>query len=118
VWLGLGAVAVDLMLAVIATSLLRHRIGRTTWRFVHWTVYAMWPIALVHSFVLGPDVRSGFELVLGLGCILATAAAVVWRLGVQAPGDDAAVRVSGAGSAGTGAAGTAAAPQLGRGATR
>ena len=33
-WLGLGAVAVDLLIALVVTSLLRHRIGFTTWRFV------------------------------------------------------------------------------------
>jgi methionine sulfoxide reductase heme-binding subunit len=118
VWLGLGAVAVDLMLAVIVTSLLRHRIGRRTWKFVHWTVYAMWPIALVHSFVLGPDVRSGLELAVGVGCVLATAAAVVWRLSVPAPGDETVVGGSGARSTGTGGSAMAAAPRLGRGAAR
>jgi sulfoxide reductase heme-binding subunit YedZ len=34
-WLGLGAVALDLLLAVLATSLVRHRLGHRTWRLVH-----------------------------------------------------------------------------------
>ena len=57
-WLGLGAVAFDLMLAVIATSLLRSRMGYSTWRAVHWLTYASWPIALVHGFGTGSDVNS------------------------------------------------------------
>ena len=40
-WLGLGAVAFDLMIAIIVTSLLRAHIGRRTWRAVHWLAYAL-----------------------------------------------------------------------------
>ena len=39
VWLGLGTVAFDLLLAVVATSLLRARIGLRGWRAVHWLAY-------------------------------------------------------------------------------
>ena len=39
-------VAVDLLLAVLATSLLRARIGRRAWRVVHWAAYAAWPVAV------------------------------------------------------------------------
>ncbi|HTW12336.1 MAG TPA: ferric reductase-like transmembrane domain-containing protein, partial [Solirubrobacteraceae bacterium] len=42
VWLGLGAVAFDLLLAVIITSLLRARVGYRSWRAVHWLAYACW----------------------------------------------------------------------------
>src|ERR1700736_3784503 len=34
-WLGLGTIAVELMLAIVATSLLRHVIGARAWRAVH-----------------------------------------------------------------------------------
>ena len=52
-WLGLGAVSVDLMLALIVTSLLRARIGRRTWRAVHWLAYLSWPVAFAHSIGSG-----------------------------------------------------------------
>jgi methionine sulfoxide reductase heme-binding subunit len=91
-WLGLGAIAVDLMLAIVVTSLLRHRIGRPVWRAVHWTAYLCWPIALVHSFVLGPDLRSGYQLLLGVFCVLVTAAAIGWRIAVAARESSAADR--------------------------
>ena len=65
-WLGLGAVAFDLMLAVIITSLLRARIGFTGWRAVHWLAYASWPVALVHGLGTGSDVKSGWMLVLSV----------------------------------------------------
>ena len=48
-WLGLGTLAVDLLIAVVVTSLLRHRIGAQAWRLVHWFAYLCWPIALLHG---------------------------------------------------------------------
>ncbi len=48
-WLGLGALAFDLLLALTITSLLRARIGHRVWRRVHWLAYACWPIALIHT---------------------------------------------------------------------
>ncbi len=52
-WIGLAAVAVDVTLAVIVTSLLRGRLGRRTWRAVHWLAYLAWPTALVHAIGAG-----------------------------------------------------------------
>ena len=46
-WIGLGAVSLDIIAALIVTSLARARIGRRTWRAVHWLAYASWPVALV-----------------------------------------------------------------------
>src|SRR3954453_12388633 len=40
IWLGLGTVAFDLLLALVVTSLLRARVGYRAWRFVHWFAYA------------------------------------------------------------------------------
>src|SRR2546428_5947614 len=58
VWLGLGAVALDLLLALIVTSLLRNRIGLRTWRAVHWLAYPSWPVALEYSLGTRIDDRS------------------------------------------------------------
>ena len=80
VWLGLGAVAIDLVAAVIVTSLIRARIGRKTWRFVHWLAYAAWPVAVVHSIGTGPDLRGGGLLWLAIGCVLTVGAAIGWRV--------------------------------------
>jgi len=79
-WLGLGAVSVDLMIALIVTSLLRARIGRRTWRAVHWLAYISWPVAFAHSIGSGPDLRHGWMLDLGLACAAAVAAAAAWRV--------------------------------------
>jgi sulfoxide reductase heme-binding subunit YedZ len=86
-WLGLGAVALDLMAALIVTSLLRARIGRRTWRAVHWLSYVIWPVALAHSFGSSSDLQGGWLLWLGIGCAVAVFCAAVWRvtLGLKAP---------------------------------
>jgi sulfoxide reductase heme-binding subunit YedZ len=78
-WLGLGAVALDLMVAVIVTSLLRRRLGQGAWRATHWLVYACWPIALLHTFGTGSDVQQGWLLALSAGCLTLVLAAVVAR---------------------------------------
>jgi predicted ferric reductase len=79
-WLGLGALAVDLLAAILVTTLLRRHIGRRLWRAVHWTAYAVWPVALVHGFTMGPDVRVGPLLVLTVACAAAVSYAAVWRV--------------------------------------
>jgi predicted ferric reductase len=80
-WLGLGAVSFDLLLAVIVTSLVRRRIGYRSWRAVHWLSYAAWPVALLHGFGTGSDVKSGWLQLLSAVCVLAVLAAVLVRIG-------------------------------------
>lgn len=79
IWLGLGALAFDLLLAVAITSLIRQRVGYRAWRAVHWLAYACWPIALVHSLGTGSDVKSVWSLMLAALCVLAVVAAVAAR---------------------------------------
>jgi len=78
-WLGLGAISLDIMIALILTSLVRARLGRRTWRAVHWLAYACWPAALAHGIGSSDDLRSGWLLGLTLACTAAVAAAVSWR---------------------------------------
>ena len=52
---GLGALAVDLVLALVVTGLLRERIGRRAWRAIHWAAYATWPVAFIHAIGMGTD---------------------------------------------------------------
>jgi len=80
IWLGLGALAFDLLLALTLTSLLRARVGLRLWRAVHWLAYAAWPLALVHGLGTGSDSRLGWLQILTLGCAAAVAAAVAVRL--------------------------------------
>jgi sulfoxide reductase heme-binding subunit YedZ len=79
-WLGLGAVSLDIMLAMIVTSLLRGRLNRVLWRAVHLLAYASWPVAFAHSIGSSKDLQQGWMLVLAAGCAMIIVAAVVWRL--------------------------------------
>ena len=79
-WLGLGAVAFDMLLAVTVTSMLRQRIGFRGWRVTHWLTYACWPIALLHGFGTGSDVKSTWLLWLSIGCLVVVVAAVLARV--------------------------------------
>ncbi|HTZ26287.1 MAG TPA: ferric reductase-like transmembrane domain-containing protein [Streptosporangiaceae bacterium] len=85
-WLGLGAVAFDMLLAVAVTSLLRDRLSYRTWRGVHWLAYACWPVALWHSLGTGTDSKVPWLLTLDALCVAGVAGAVWWRLSLMAPG--------------------------------
>jgi sulfoxide reductase heme-binding subunit YedZ len=80
-WLGLGALALDLLLAVVITSLLRRRLRYGSWRAVHWLAYACWPIAFVHGLGTGSDGGSTWLLIVDAVCLVAVVGAVGWRLG-------------------------------------
>jgi len=79
-WLGLGAISLDLMLAMIVTSLLRGRMNRLLWRAIHLLAYLSWPIAFAHSIGSSKDLQQGWMLYMAVGCALIVAAAVIWRL--------------------------------------
>ena len=79
-YVGLGALTFDLLLAVLVTSALRHRIGFASWRFVHWLAYLCWPIALFHSLGSGTDSSLPVVLAMDVVCSAAVIAVVVWRL--------------------------------------
>jgi sulfoxide reductase heme-binding subunit YedZ len=78
-WLGLGALSLDLLAALIVTSLLRARIGVRAWRAVHWVAYACWPIAVAHGIGMGTD-ASGWLLWLTLACVALVGVALTARL--------------------------------------
>ena len=48
---------------LVASSLLRHRIGLRAWRWLHWAAYLCWPAAVAHAVGTGTDGRSGWLLV-------------------------------------------------------
>ena len=79
-WVGLGALTFDLLLAVLVTSALRHRIGFASWRFVHWMAYLCWPIALFHGLGSGSDPPLPVVLFVDVVCTGAVLGAVAWRL--------------------------------------
>ncbi|WP_433295925.1 ferric reductase-like transmembrane domain-containing protein [Actinoplanes sp. CA-030573] len=79
-WQGLGTLALDLVLALVVTSLLRHRLGARTWRIVHWLAYLCWPVALAHGLGTGTDRAVWWLWTIALTCAAVVAAAVIWRI--------------------------------------
>lgn len=79
-WQGLGTVALDLVLLLVASSVLRRRIGVRAWRWLHWAAYLCWPAAVAHAIGTGTDGHSGWLLTVVVACAVAVGAAGVWRL--------------------------------------
>jgi sulfoxide reductase heme-binding subunit YedZ len=79
-WVGLGTVSLDLLAAVMATSILRKRIGHRAWRATHWLAYGSWPVAVIHSVGTGTDAGSRWMLVITTACVASTLAAFWIRI--------------------------------------
>lgn len=79
-WLGMGALALDLLLALLITSLLRDRMGHRTWRLLHWAAYLCWPVAIVHGLGTGTDTKLGWVLAINTACVAAGVGAIWWRV--------------------------------------
>ena len=80
-WLGLGVVAAELVIALAITSALRSRLSYRVWRTLHWIAYACWPLAVLHGAGTGSDVRTSWFTVLDVICVGVVFSALVgWRL--------------------------------------
>ena len=84
-WLGLGAFASDLLLAIAITSLVRRHLGHGVWRATHWLAYLCWPVAVLHTVGTGSDVKQVWLLALTAACAVAVIVAVWARLGLGWP---------------------------------
>jgi predicted ferric reductase len=84
-WLGLGALASDLLLAVALTSIARRRLGHTAWRATHWLAYACWPLAVIHGLGTGSDVDQVWLEAITGACVVVVLAAVGARAAIGWP---------------------------------
>jgi sulfoxide reductase heme-binding subunit YedZ len=89
-WVALGTVSFDLLLLVIVTSLLRRYLRVGTWRWIHYSVYALWPLTLLHFLKTGTDAahnRFGIWIALAGTAVVLVAIAVrlVTRADVPQP---------------------------------
>ncbi len=82
VLVGFGAIAIDLLLVVMVTSYLRHRIPERWWRGVHWASYAMWAVAIVHGFTFGTADQPVLRLIT-LACGVIGGLFASWRVAVN-----------------------------------
>ncbi|MBZ5733443.1 ferric reductase-like transmembrane domain-containing protein [Nocardioides sp. TRM66260-LWL] len=88
-WTGLGALALDLMVAVSVTALLRHRLGARSWRTVHLLSWAAWASGVVHGVMIGTDLRdpsqwTRWALVPTALSVVAVLLALGWRVSAGA----------------------------------
>jgi methionine sulfoxide reductase heme-binding subunit len=79
-WVGFGAIAVDLMIIVVLTSLFRTRMNHNLWRGIHITAYAMWALAIGHGIGVGTDMTESLY-VLTVVCAISVPLAAIYRLG-------------------------------------
>jgi sulfoxide reductase heme-binding subunit YedZ len=79
-WIGLGAVSLDITIAVIVTSLLRRHLSRRLWRAVHLLAYLSWPVAWLHSISSSRDMLHGWGFMLSAATALLVVGGVGWRL--------------------------------------
>jgi len=90
VWTGLGALAADLLVALVVTSLIRTRMPWKLWRGLHGAAYALWPVALVHGWGIGGvDSARGWVLAVDGICVLAVVAAITVRALARHPDTEA-----------------------------
>jgi sulfoxide reductase heme-binding subunit YedZ len=80
VWVGLGTASVDVMIALVVTSLLRARMTYRWWRAVHWLAYAAWPLAVLHGLTTGTDTGAGWARAVYVASFIAVFGAVCWRM--------------------------------------
>jgi sulfoxide reductase heme-binding subunit YedZ len=79
-WLALGALGADLMLAVLITTALRRRLGYQAWRSAHLLSYGCWGASVIHSIGIGSDARSAvWGVMIVAACIGAVGGAFVQR---------------------------------------
>ena len=79
-WLGLGALALDVFVAVAVTSLVRVRLGHQAWRAVHWMAYACFGLAMIHGLGIGSDRHQLWFLAINLAALASVGAALTWRV--------------------------------------
>jgi predicted ferric reductase len=81
-WLGFGSLALDLIVAVTVTSLLRQRMSHRPWRAVHLLAYAAWGLGLLHGVQMGTDAHTAWGGAINYGCVAVVLLAVLLRLGI------------------------------------
>ena len=81
-YIGLGTVASDLTVLIVATGIARRRFAEraspVAWRVLHGTAYLAWPLSVVHGLVAGRQPRPYVSWSYG-ACMIAVGLALVLR---------------------------------------
>ncbi len=79
-WLALGIVSFDLLVAVTLTSVLRHRMAHRSWWLLHLATYPTWAVAVAHGLGIGTDTGAGWARWVYAACTVVVLASVALRL--------------------------------------
>jgi len=79
-WLGVGTVATDLILAVLVTTVVRARLGLAAWVRVHQLAYLAWALGLVHGLMIGTERGETWALVVYSASAAVVVVAVLMRV--------------------------------------
>jgi predicted ferric reductase len=79
-WTALGTLALDLILVVTITSLLRNRLGHRRWRVIHLASYLAWGLGLAHGLGIGTDQATTWSIVITATSVGLVTVAVGLRL--------------------------------------
>jgi methionine sulfoxide reductase heme-binding subunit len=84
-WLGLGTLAVDVLIVVVVTSLLRRHLSYRSWKAVHWASWGAWLVAVLHALGTGSDTMNGWAQLIYISCAAVVIAGCWWRIAVGWP---------------------------------
>jgi DMSO/TMAO reductase YedYZ heme-binding membrane subunit len=79
-WLGVGTLATDLVVAVLVTTAVRARLGLAAWHRIHQLAYLAWALGLVHGLMIGTDRGETWALIGYSAAAGVVAVAVLVRL--------------------------------------
>jgi sulfoxide reductase heme-binding subunit YedZ len=81
IWVGLGIVAAELLLALAVTNRLRNtRVSYRFWRRAHYLNFAVWGGATLHSLGSGTDRSTPWLIALETAAIALVTGAIAWRV--------------------------------------
>src|SRR5512132_2702274 len=81
VWVALGIVAAELLLALAIANHYRDRLPYRFWRRTHYLNFAVWTLATIHGIASGTDRSAPWFLALYALSTAAVGAATAWRFG-------------------------------------
>ncbi len=85
-WLGIGVISGEIMVAIAVTSLVRVRLKFPLWKGIHLLSYLSWPLAVFHGLGTGSDARHSWFLWLTAACITLVVVSLVYRMSLQRTG--------------------------------
>lgn len=80
VWVAVGIVSTELLIAVAVTNALRSRIPYRWWRRVHFATFLVWAGATVHGIGAGTDSRALWLTTIYVVAVASVLAALAWRI--------------------------------------